>query len=53
MDKYLTVSEVADILRVTRGTIYRLIKQRKIPFVKFGKQYLFIKNEVLNLLVKK
>ncbi|MHB1646969.1 MAG: helix-turn-helix domain-containing protein [bacterium] len=52
MDKYLTVDEVADILRVTRGTIYRLIKQGKIPFVKFGKRYLFVKNEVLNLLIR-
>ena len=50
MAQYLTVEEIADILRVTRGTIYQLIKKKKIPFIKFGKRYLFHKNDIINLL---
>jgi excisionase family DNA binding protein len=31
-----TVGEVADILRVSRPTIYRLIKQKQIPTIRVG-----------------
>ena len=38
--KYVyTVSEVADILGVTDGHVYRLIKQKEIPALKLGRVY--------------
>jgi excisionase family DNA binding protein len=37
MDKLLKVDEVADLLRVSRWTVYRLIKERDIVSVKVRK----------------
>jgi len=41
MAKLMTVDEVADYLRVTEKTIYRLLKQGKIPAAKVGNQWRF------------
>ncbi|OFW55647.1 MAG: excisionase [Candidatus Solincola sediminis] len=38
-NKLLTVSEVADILRVSNMTVYRLIKAGQIPAIRVGKNY--------------
>jgi excisionase family DNA binding protein len=35
----LTVSEVADLLRVSRMTVYRLIKTGDLPSFRVGKSY--------------
>lgn len=50
--RWLTVEEVAKYLRVSRATIYRMVKNDVdgmgiIPHYKIGKKYLFIKNELL------
>jgi excisionase family DNA binding protein len=37
--RFLTVSEVADLLRVSSMTIYRLIKEGEMPAVRVGKSY--------------
>lgn len=36
---YLTVSEVADALRLSKMTVYRLIQAHQIPAVRFGNSY--------------
>ena len=41
MAELMTVEEVAQYLRVTRKTIYRLLKQGKIPATKVNKQWRF------------
>jgi len=41
MAKLMTVEEVADYLRVTDKTIYRLLRQGKIPATKVGNQWRF------------
>jgi excisionase family DNA binding protein len=41
MAKLMTVSEVADYLRVTKKTIYRLLLRGKIPATKVGNQWRF------------
>lgn len=41
MAKYLTVSEVADQLRIKPQTIYKWICQRKIPSINLGGRTLF------------
>ena len=37
--RFLTVAEVADILRVSSMTVYRLIKAGELPAVRVGKSY--------------
>ena len=41
MTELMTVQEAADYLRVTKKTIYRLLRQGKIPATKVGKQWRF------------
>jgi excisionase family DNA binding protein len=41
MSRLMTVSEVADYLRVTKKTIYRLLLKGKIPATKVGNQWRF------------
>lgn len=41
MAKLMTVEEVADYLRVTEKTVYRLLERGKIPATKVGRQWRF------------
>jgi excisionase family DNA binding protein len=43
MAELMTVEEVADYLRVTKKTIYRLLEGNKIPAAKVGRQWRFEK----------
>jgi excisionase family DNA binding protein len=38
----LTVCEVADHLRVTTDTVYRLIRHDNLPAIKVGRQWRFV-----------
>lgn len=38
-NQYMTVAEVAKILRVSNMTVYRLVKARALASVRFGKSY--------------
>ena len=42
----MTLEEVADYLRVTKKTIYRLLRQGKIPATKVGRQWRFKKASI-------
>ncbi len=46
MAKLMTVSEVADYLRVTNKTVYRLLMRGKIPATKVGNQWRFAQNSI-------
>ena len=37
--RFVTVGEVAEIMRVSRMTVYRLIKQGDLPAVRIGRGY--------------
>jgi excisionase family DNA binding protein len=37
--RFVTVSEVALLMRVSRMTVYRLIKQGELPAVRVGRGY--------------
>ncbi|WAP52382.1 helix-turn-helix domain-containing protein [Arthrobacter sp. ATA002] len=37
--KFLTVSEVADVMRVSKMTVYRLVHSGELPAVRFGRSY--------------
>jgi len=38
-EKYLTIEEVSQKLRVNKRTVYRLATKNKIPAFKFGKSW--------------
>ncbi|MCQ1949081.1 MULTISPECIES: helix-turn-helix domain-containing protein [Arthrobacter] len=37
--RFLTVSEVADVMRVSKMTVYRLVHSGDLPAVRFGRSY--------------
>jgi len=39
--RLMTASEVSEILRVPRSTVYELARTRRIPFLKVGRRTLF------------
>ncbi len=48
-DEYLTVQEAANLIRVSKGYLYGLIRERKFSAVHVGKrQYRIRKSDVLN-----
>ncbi len=42
----MTVTEVADYLRLNEATVYRLAQQGKLPGVKLGRQWRFKKEAI-------
>lgn len=44
--QYLTIAEVAAMLRCQPSTIYQLVHKRRIPFRKRGRQLLFEVEEI-------
>ena len=53
MAKLMIVEEAAGYLRVGKKTIYRLLKQGKIPAIKVGQQWRFNKASIDEWLLKK
>ena len=43
---FMTVQEVSEYLRVSRASIYRLVKERKIPVSRIGKHFRFRKRTI-------
>jgi excisionase family DNA binding protein len=39
--KYLTVAELSEFLHIDRTTIYRLLRQRKLPGFRIGSDWRF------------
>ena len=37
--RFLTVAEVADLMRVSKMTVYRLVHAGELPAVRFGRSY--------------
>lgn len=48
--KFLTVTEAAEFLNLSVGTIYNLVSNKKIPFRKMRKRLYFIPLELYNLI---
>ena len=46
MTEVLTLEEVADFLHVHSSTIYRLLKNRRIPAFKVGSDWRFNQNSI-------
>jgi excisionase family DNA binding protein len=47
LPKFLTVLEVAALLRLSERTVYDMVSQRRIPFRKAGDRTLFDREEIL------
>ena len=45
--KFLTIEQVAEMLQVTRATIYNLQK-KGLPFIKLGKNVRYDQTDVIN-----
>jgi excisionase family DNA binding protein len=45
-DRLLTVAEVADTMRVSNMTVYRLIKSGELPALRVGKNYRLRRGDV-------
>jgi excisionase family DNA binding protein len=50
--RFLTVAEVAEMLRVSTMTVYRLIKSGDLHAVRIGKSYRLAEDEVDRFLAK-
>jgi excisionase family DNA binding protein len=37
--RFLTVAEVADMMRVSRMTVYRLVHAGQLPAIRFGRSF--------------
>jgi excisionase family DNA binding protein len=37
--RFMTVAEVADVMRVSNMTVYRLVHAGELPAVRFGRSY--------------
>lgn len=37
--KFLTVAEVADMMRVSKMTVYRLVHSGELPAIRFGRSF--------------
>ena len=51
--RLLTVNEVADLLRVSRMTVYRLIKQGDVPALKVGRSYRLREQDIHSYLTER
>ena len=49
----MTTSEVAEYLRISRASVYRLVKNREMPVSKIGRQLRFRRNAIDKWLSKK
>src|SRR5207244_3872533 len=47
LPQFLTVDEVAEMMRLKKRTIYEMVSQRQIPFYKSGRRTVFELSEIL------
>ena len=47
IDKPLAIEEAADLLKLSKQTIYKYVREHEIPFSKKGKRLYFSKAEIL------
>lgn len=48
--RFLTVAEVAELMRVSKMTVYRLVHSGELPAVRFGRSYRVLESAVLDAL---
>ena len=50
--RYLTVAEVAELMRVSRMTVYRLVNRGELPAVRVGRSFRVTEDDVNDYLRK-
>jgi len=53
MQRLMTIKDVADYLRLSKVTVYKMTRQGKIPASKIGKQWRYNKSEIDSWLKQK
>ena len=48
VDKALTTEDACHFLSISRQTLYKLVKSRKIPGKKVGDNYRFLKSDLIH-----
>ncbi|MCR2792072.1 helix-turn-helix domain-containing protein [Microbacterium sp. zg.Y625] len=48
--RFLTVAEVAELMRVSKMTVYRLVHAGELPAVRFGRSYRVPESAVIDAL---
>ena len=51
--RILTINEAADLIKVSKWTIYRMVEHRQIPFVKLPSGTLRFRSESLEAWISK
>jgi len=52
VSKLLTVNEAADFLNVSRATVYNMINQKNLPYIKIGRSTRFDKDALMKWIVE-
>jgi excisionase family DNA binding protein len=52
-DEILNIKEVSDYLKIPVSTIYKLVQDGKVPAVKVGKHWRFMKKDINHLFEQK
>ena len=47
-ERLLTVDQLAQALGISARQVYRLVETRELPFYRFGRQFRFVLDEVLD-----
>jgi len=50
--RFLTVQEVADVMRVSSMTVYRMVHSGEMPAIRFGRSFRIPENAVSHLLAQ-
>lgn len=50
--RFLTVAEVAELMRVSKMTVYRLVHAGELPAIRFGRSYRVPESAVAELMNK-
>lgn len=48
VSSFLTIDEAAKLINLTKPTVYGLVHQNKIPYIKKGKRLYFVKADILD-----
>ena len=48
--RFMTVAEVADMMRVSRMTVYRLVHSGELPAIRFGRSFRVPESAVIAVL---
>ncbi|MEZ0073594.1 helix-turn-helix domain-containing protein [Planotetraspora sp. GP83] len=51
--KFLTVAEVATVMRVSKMTVYRLVRSGELPHLRVGRVYRVPEQEVIDYLSRR